>query len=426
MIWMQCMEILATFTEAFLGIWMNVKVLGKEKVDWKKLTGMAVVVTTVVWCCNQIQLFSLYTTVVGTLGFAIGAMILGKLPVVDTFVLTGFYIVVMYIIDFTALSVGSLFYKEEQWVALITNVVSLERTYLLCISKLVLIATVYLLVNKGLCKLTFSIRKLWVGVVLGCLTVYFLIKRTFFTVDVDILMIWLLLLVLVILAVYALAQYNNHVREKEQAALLREREAHQLQVYTQLQAEYEQRRGFYHDIKNQHVILQELLQSGDYDKAEQYVRKLQEQEAVGLLQQRTGMQVVDLLLEHKLQEARKAGIEVQTEIEPVNLAVTEQELVSVLGNALDNAIEACQRMTEAHKWLTVKIHRTVGMTQIQIRNAYEQAPKEKHGKLVTTKEDSKLHGLGIGRMECIMEQIGGTFRMEYGEGVFTVTLSFFD
>ena len=60
------------------------------------------------------------------------------------------------------------------------------------------------------------------------------------------------------------------------------------------------------------------------------------------------------------------------------------------------------------------------------QNAYEQAPKEKQGKLVTTKADSKLHGLGIGRMERIMEQIGGTFRMEYGEGVFTVTLSFFD
>ena len=57
MIWMQGIEILATFVDIIMGIWMNVKVLGKEKVCWKRLVRLAVVVTAVVWCCNQIQLF---------------------------------------------------------------------------------------------------------------------------------------------------------------------------------------------------------------------------------------------------------------------------------------------------------------------------------------------------------------------------------
>jgi len=426
MIWMQGLEILATFTEAILGIWMNVKVLGKEKVAWKRLLGLAVVVTVVVWGCNQIQLFSLYTTIAGALGFALGAILLARIHILDSFVLTGFFIVVMYIIDFFTMSVFSLIYREDQWISMVASSVSKERMYPLCLSKLLLIGAVYLIVTRGLCRLTISIRKLWVGVLLGCLVVYYLIKRTFFVMDVDIIMIWILMLALLALAVYALVQYNSHIREKEQTALLREREANQLQVYNQLQAEYEQRRGFYHDMKNQHLILQELLGSGAYDKAKQYIQELRKQEAIGLLQQRTGMQVVDLLLEHKLQEAQKAGIEVTTDIEPVNLSVTEQELVSVLGNAMDNAIEACQRMTKGKKWISIKIHRTVGMTQVQLQNSYEQPPKEKHGKLITSKENSKLHGMGIRRMESIMEQIGGIFHKEYGEEIFTVTLSFFD
>ena len=109
----------------------------------------------------------------------------------------------------------------------------------------------------------------------------------------------------------------------------------------------------------------------------------------------------------------------------IELDLSEQEMIALLGNALDNAIEACRDVEGQNKWIRVLIRRMQDMTNIKISNPYASVVRDGKGNLVTTKADKTAHGLGIKGMQVIVENHGGV--MNYGtEGqIFVLQISFF-
>jgi len=190
MIILQVIEFMATFIEAFVGIWIIANMLSEESINKKKTILYTLIFTFIAWIFNQYSLFSVFISIYGILGIMMGACMIYKVNPLDSLVLSIFYMVLIYIIDFFSISVFGLIFKEEQFAKIVASAFSKERVCFLMLSKTLLVTVSYIFVKKWLSKIDLPVRKMWIGVVLSLFFLYSLIKNTFFAVDSEILLSW--------------------------------------------------------------------------------------------------------------------------------------------------------------------------------------------------------------------------------------------
>lgn len=425
MIGFKMIEVLAAFVEAFLGIWINTEVLG-DGAEKKKIAVWASGLTCICWAMNQYKLFSIKTTIVFVILLVLISCLFYKCRIVDSIVLSICYMVVLYIIDFIAISAFGLIWSEEQIAQFVTSEISIYRICIVILSKFLLVAVFYTIWKKWLRKIELPVRKLWISVVLVILLVFYLGESTFRKIDVDILLAWLFFLGIIVIAVYAAIQYLRYEKEKSQLDLALERSNMQLAVYNQLIKDYQNKQIFYHDLKNQYLVIRNFIRSKEYEQAERYLEALETANSIALCEKRTGIPAVDILIACKIKEAVTYQIQVDIVAELLNTAIPEQELIALLGNSLDNAIEACQNMQHGSKWIRLYARNIQEMTIMKIENSYEKQPIMTKGHLLSFKEDSHIHGFGMKSIKAIVEKNDGKMKMDYADGVFTLVISFFN
>ena len=104
---------------------------------------------------------------------------------------------------------------------------------------------------------------------------------------------------------------------------------------------------------------------------------------------------------------------------PTSLPFDEADLCIVLGNALDNAIEACLRGEVLEPYVELKIKYDVGNLIIIVENSFDGTIKKNHqGKILTRKKKIKNHGIGIDSMKRVVEKYHGFFDVEDSDGKF--------
>ena len=425
MIGFKMIEVLAAFVEAFLGIWINTEVLG-DGAEKKKIAVWASGLTCICWAMNQYKLFSMITTIAFVMLLVLISCLIFKCRVVDSLILSTCYMGVVYIIDFIVLSAFGLIWDDEYLFQYVTSEVSIYRSCLIVSSKFLMSLILYTVWKKWLRQIELSVRKLWVSAVMGSLLVFNLVKNTLSKVDVNILLAWLFFLGIIVIAVYAAIQYLRYEKEKSQLDLVLERSNMQLAVYNQLIKDYQDKQIFYHDLKNQYLVIRNFMHNKEYEKAERYLEALQAENSIALCEKRTGIPAVDILIACKIKEAETYQIQVDIVAELLNTAIPDQELIALLGNALDNAIEACQKMQHGSKWIRLYARNIQEMTMMKIENSYEQQPIMTKGHLLSFKEDSHIHGFGMKSIKAIVEKNDGKIKMDYADGVFTLVISFFN
>lgn len=101
----------------------------------------------------------------------------------------------------------------------------------------------------------------------------------------------------------------------------------------------------------------------------------------------------------------------------------DSETCSLLGNLLDNAIEACMRMDyNANKWVSVKIENQKQLLFIKIENSINEAPVMEKGRPVSVKGDKKRHGYGLKNVERILNKYDGTIAYLSRDKAFQIEL----
>ncbi len=419
-----CVELMACYIESFLGIWVNTEVLG-NRVEKKKIAVWALVGTALCWTMNQYKLYSYVTTMTYMIYIMLISCWRFKCKIMDAVPLTICYSMLLYIIDYLVLTIFVLFWGNEQLMQYVTTEVSFQRSCLIVMSKFLLSVMVYIIAGKWLRNVALPVRKLWISTA-GCLVIMiYLMKSTSDKIDIDIVLAWIFFFGIIVIAFYAATQYLKYEKEKSQLDLALEHSNIQLAVYNQLIRNYQDKQIFYHDLKNQHLIIKNYIHNREYEKAEKYLEALEEANTMSAYEKRTGIPVVDILLACKIKEAEAYQIQVEMVAELINTALPEQELISLLGNALDNAIEACQNMQHGTKWIRLKIHSIQEMTMIKIENSYEQQPTMKKGHLLSSKKEHVIHGQGVKSMKAVVEKYDGKMKLNYADGVFSVVISLF-
>lgn len=426
MIVMQIIELAATFIEVQVGIEVNKSILCENETKRRMSIVFSLVMALVVWILNQYQLYSVFTSIVAILGIVLSACILYRTRVVDSIILTSFYMIIIYIIDFFSIAFFGVFFQQKQFADLVTTSFSYERICFIVLSKGILYVITYIFMNKWLLHSSTSIRKLWLGILMCIAILYSFAEMTYLQINETVLFLWVLFLLFVILGVYTAIHYLKYAQEKQQMSLMIERAQVQLDSYEKMIQTDLEKQAFYHDLKNHYILVENYLSNEEYDKAKDYMGKLKEVSANWDAEQRTGIRSVDILLDHKIKEAKSYGIDISITSDIVRAKVTVQELITLIGNLMDNAIEACKEMEYGARWIDIAISKNQEMTLMKISNSYELIPVKKSGEFVSTKNNPQAHGLGIKSVKMIVEKYAGKMKTEYSDGVFSVMVLFFE
>lgn len=176
-------------------------------------------------------------------------------------------------------------------------------------------------------------------------------------------------------------------------------------------------RGYKHDFHHHLQALKGQLEAGEIDRAIAYIDQLDQtlQNVDTLL--KTGNVTVDAILSAKIAGAKAEGISVTVDANiSDNLTLTDLELSIIIGNLLDNAIEAC-RSAEGKKFIRISLHMKGKMLYFYMLNS-AGAKKQKLGSLFKTSKGS-AHGFGLHRAETVLNEHGGWVKYNSEDGAFT-------
>lgn len=176
-------------------------------------------------------------------------------------------------------------------------------------------------------------------------------------------------------------------------------------------------RGYKHDFHHHLQTLKGQLEAGETDRAIAYIEQLDRNlQGVDTLL-KTGNVTVDAILSAKIAQARAEGIAVTVQANlPRELTLSDLELSIVIGNLLDNAIEAC-RKAEGEKFLRLTLRIKGNMLYFYLLNSAGKK-QIKIGSLFKTGK-SGAHGFGLHRAETIVRQHGGWVKYNSEDGAFT-------
>lgn len=182
---------------------------------------------------------------------------------------------------------------------------------------------------------------------------------------------------------------------------------------------YRQTRGWRHDLKTHIQTMKAYLALKQYEELEGYLNGLdQDLENVDQIL-KTGNVKIDALLNSKLSLAGNKGIPVEAKaVVPAQLPVSEVDLGIILGNLMDNAMEACLKIEEKDKrFLRVYMDVLKGQLYIYVINSTEGRPV-RTGKLYLTTKTARDHGYGLLRVDKVVEKYHGYLDRQSEEGVF--------
>jgi len=91
---------------------------------------------------------------------------------------------------------------------------------------------------------------------------------------------------------------------------------------------------------------------------------------------------------------------------------------------MDNAIEACEKISGGERWIRLRIEKEKYMLFMEISNSIEESPRMKNGRPVTTKTGRGKHGYGLRSVERIVSEHNGTAVYHVEEKSFSVSMTF--
>lgn len=209
---------------------------------------------------------------------------------------------------------------------------------------------------------------------------------------------------------------KDREQEMTQKALLLESEK---QYYADLYEKQSTSDKVMHDLKHKFYAFRDLMVN-DCDKAKGMVDGLYEELESVQKMKITGKVSVDSLLNTKISQAKQSGIDIKiTSFLTDNITVNDIDLCVILGNLLDNSIEACLKDKKSDKkTIYAQMLQDEGRMIIKINNTYENIAFE--GK--TSKKDKFHHGFGLQNVKELIEKYEGYYLVDKKDNIYSTTV----
>lgn len=186
---------------------------------------------------------------------------------------------------------------------------------------------------------------------------------------------------------------------------------------------YRQTRGWRHDYHNHIQTMKAHLAMGNFEKLSSYLNELDTDLTTVDTVIKTGNVMIDAILNSKISLAKNRGIAINAKaIVPKKLSVSEIDLSLIIGNLMDNAMEACMQIEEEEKrFIRIYIDVLKGQLYIYVMNSTEGKLK-RSGKLYLSTKNQKYHGFGLMRMDRVVDRYHGYLERQDEEGVFATEI----
>ncbi len=193
----------------------------------------------------------------------------------------------------------------------------------------------------------------------------------------------------------------------------------------EVQNMYRQTRGWRHDYHNHIQTMKAHLTMGEYDELDRYLNELDTDLTTVDTVIKTGNVMIDAILNSKISLAKNRGISVEAKAivpKDLNTTITEVDLSLIIGNLMDNAMEACMKIEdEEQRFIRVYIDILKGQLYVYVMNSATGQLK-RIGKVYESTKGGKYHGFGLMRMDKVVDKYKGYLNRQNEEGVFATEI----
>lgn len=170
-------------------------------------------------------------------------------------------------------------------------------------------------------------------------------------------------------------------------------------------------RKMVHDFKNYINTLNIAYSEGKLELAKKINNQFQSYCSSIKLQFFSENEILDIILNEKYKIAQKENIQFKCVIEDLNISwIKEIDIITIFGNLLDNAIEACKSMEkEKNKFIELKLYKVHSMIVLSLKNSCNNTLKLHNNKIVSTKKEHS--GFGISNIKNTLKKYDGEFNI---------------
>lgn len=209
-----------------------------------------------------------------------------------------------------------------------------------------------------------------------------------------------------IIMIYFTNKTSEQAQIKKDFEIAEHHYAMQQEYYDQLRVQQEETRALWHDISK-------YLRAAQVDSTSVALTEVQEMlDSISCVVD-VNNRIVSVILNEYFQIAKNSGIEVEIDVQvPSELFVTAADLYVLIGNTLDNAIEACVALPEVQRKINLKLKKHNNILFYEVSNPYT----EKHLRRVR----GNYHGFGLKNVARCVEKYNGKLDITKKNGIFRV------
>lgn len=230
------------------------------------------------------------------------------------------------------------------------------------------------------------------------------------------------LLVMNLLVFYLINDILSREAKLRENQIVLERVKHETGMYRTISENYEKQRKREHEFKNQLVFIAALARENRVDEIHRYLKEYDQEIMQNTDSIDTNNVIVNAILNSKYQEIRKKGILFVVKINDLStLQIQDEDIVLILSNLLNNAIEAAEQCEDA----VIKLKFVIEGEQIilSVINTFSKEPVMSDNKFFTTKtEDADRHGIGLENIKDTVKKYDGSCVIRHDEKNFKVAI----
>lgn len=190
------------------------------------------------------------------------------------------------------------------------------------------------------------------------------------------------------------------------------------QHFAEVENMYRKMRGWRHDYHNHMQVLFTYLENGDLEKAKSFLSEINDTLVTVDTVIKTGNTMLDAILNSKISLMTGKGIRVDATAKvPGALGVKDIDLCVIVGNLLDNAMEACETLPKEERFARIYICVKGPHLYMCFTNAAGKKQRKFGNLFLSTKGAD--HGLGLSRVDNLVKSYDGYVTRASEDGGFT-------
>jgi two-component system, LytTR family, sensor histidine kinase AgrC len=209
---------------------------------------------------------------------------------------------------------------------------------------------------------------------------------------------------------------------KTQNKLLEQQSDYEFKFYQNIKASDNKIRVLRHDMKNHLICISELIRTQKFEEAENYINLLADISMVNSRCIFTNNSVFDSIINAKAMLIKEKNIEFTYNIEiPQKINIEPIDMCILFGNTLDNAIEACNRIANGTKKISVLVTYRNNSLFLSITNTTDGKLKKRGDTFLSSKNNRDEHGIGLSNIERTVEKYNGLLNLNHRNNIFELT-----